>query len=85
VSEEPKVGDIVYASFSPAKCGKVVEVRDSGSKHLPWEVRVKLIKKGNPVTDWSNSCQWNDYQTLLIEHERKAYNMREKLKELEAL
>jgi hypothetical protein len=90
-SRDPKVGAIVYSRYSPQQYGEVLEVikepKDMPSHvteataFLYWKALVRWEKKGRPATYYL-CCDLKCYLELIIEHERKADTMRERVRAL---
>jgi hypothetical protein len=80
------IGDIVYKRCSPARCGKVVDMRKVNIRGLDiCEIRVKLITKGNPTTDFEPVWGWRSLKSLQLDHALKAEKYAAQIKQIEKL
>jgi hypothetical protein len=72
----PKVGDIVYMAYSPAKVGKIITLRSAPPPVIlpsvmntgPWCVRVKFA---NGKTEDIEPSNLKCFLSLIADHEKK--------------
>lgn len=88
----PEIGDIVYESFSPQRCGKVIDEKLTtyqppyGPPEQHRHVLVRWAVKGNPETweagGWYGMKHLDD---LIAETEKKLKNHKARLAKAQAL
>jgi hypothetical protein len=87
-----KPGDLVYVSYSPQQCGKVVgerkedilNVHTGALAYVQTWVQVRLIKKGNPIEEFRDH-QLHSLQGLVDETRKKLTNHEARLQKAKAL
>jgi hypothetical protein len=78
------VGTLVYRSYSPVQCGKVVkDLGFEGSSKFFRRVKVKWLKDGSETVESTASLK--NFRSLIEDHQRKFEKFSKQALELEKL
>lgn len=84
-NSEPRIGDIVYPSYTPVRAGKIISIEPEGRTGQIGSFSECKILKPDGKTYKELAVHLCCFETLIEQHEEKARKQRETLEKIRSL